>query len=47
MCLFYEVALLIARRHDRRKAARDNEGIYRDLDDDATSPLDLDVGATS
>jgi sec-independent protein translocase protein TatC len=46
MCLFYEVALLIARRHDRRKAERAGETLYPDLADDEASSIDLDIGAT-
>jgi sec-independent protein translocase protein TatC len=45
MCVFYEIALLFARWHDRRKARREDSP-YAGLGDDETSPLDIDVGAS-
>ena len=47
MCLFYEIALLVARWHDRRKARRSGDGLYAGLGDDETSSIDEDVGAPS
>jgi sec-independent protein translocase protein TatC len=41
MALLYEVAVLIARVHDRRKAARSAAAAYAGLADDETSPLEL------
>lgn len=42
MSLLYGVALLVAFGHDRRAARRAAESPYGRLDDDQTSPLDLD-----
>lgn len=41
MVILYEVAILIGRVNDRRKARRERESPYADLGDDETSPLDL------
>ena len=41
MCLLFEVAILIAWLHDRRKARREADESFHDLADDAASPLDL------
>lgn len=39
MCFLYEGALVVTRIHDRKKARREAENGYGDLDDDETSPL--------
>jgi sec-independent protein translocase protein TatC len=41
MCLLFEVAILIAWVHDRRKARREAADSFHDLSDDEASPLDL------
>jgi sec-independent protein translocase protein TatC len=40
MCLLFAGALVVARIHDRRAAARDATSTYADLADDELSPLD-------
>ncbi len=42
MCVLYEVAIVAGRINDRRKARRERDAPYTDLDDDETSRLDLD-----
>ncbi len=42
MAVLMEVATLIAKFHDRRKARREANSAYAQLGDDETSPLDLD-----
>jgi sec-independent protein translocase protein TatC len=42
MVLLYEVAVLIAWFHDRGKARREAADPLHQLDDDETSPLDMD-----
>lgn len=42
MAVLMELATLIAKFHDRRKAAREGLAAYEQLDDDETSPFDLD-----
>jgi sec-independent protein translocase protein TatC len=41
LCMLFEVAVLIARIHDKRKAAREASESFADLPDDVASPLDL------
>jgi sec-independent protein translocase protein TatC len=41
LCGLFEVAVLVARVHDRRKAAREAAESFADLPDDEASPLDL------
>lgn len=43
MALLFEISVLFAWLHDRRKARREAAGSFGDLDDDETSPLDLTV----
>ncbi|MFL6130003.1 MAG: twin-arginine translocase subunit TatC [Mycobacteriales bacterium] len=43
MSLLFELAVLLAWLHDRRKARREAAGSFADLPDDVTSPLDLTV----
>jgi sec-independent protein translocase protein TatC len=43
MALLFEVAVLFAWLHDRRKARREAVESFRDLSDDEASPLDLTV----
>jgi sec-independent protein translocase protein TatC len=40
MCILFEGAVIIAWRHDKRKAARGDNEFFRNLSDDETSPLD-------
>ncbi|HSV67335.1 MAG TPA: twin-arginine translocase subunit TatC [Mycobacteriales bacterium] len=40
LCVLYELAVLVARIHDKRKAARDGSAAYGDLPDNVPSPLD-------
>jgi len=40
MCLLYEGALIFTRIHDRKKARREVEGGFGDLDDDEMSAID-------
>ena len=42
MCLLYGLAMLVARIHDRRAAARGDHSSYAHLSDDELSPLDDD-----
>jgi sec-independent protein translocase protein TatC len=41
LCVLFEGAVLIARIHDRRKAAREASESFANLPDDVASPLDL------
>src|SRR6266511_3952398 len=41
LCLLFEVAVLVARIHDKRKAAREAAESFADLPDDVASPLDV------
>lgn len=41
MVILYEVAVLVAKAHDRRVARREAESPYAGLADDAPSPMDL------
>ena len=43
MCILFEIAVLFAWLHDRRKARRQAEGSFGDLSDDEISPLDTTV----
>jgi sec-independent protein translocase protein TatC len=43
MVILYEVAVIIGRLNDRRKARRADNSPYAHLGDDETSPLDLDL----
>ena len=43
MALLFEVAVLVASIHDRRKARREAAASFADLPDDVASPLDLTV----
>jgi sec-independent protein translocase protein TatC len=43
MVLLYEVAVIIGRINDRRKARKGDQSPYAHLGDDETSPLDLDL----
>jgi sec-independent protein translocase protein TatC len=40
MCVLFEGAVLIAWRHDKRKASREDAEFFRNLSDDEASPLD-------
>jgi sec-independent protein translocase protein TatC len=40
LCLLFELAVLVARIHDKRKAAREAAESFADLPDDVASPLD-------
>ncbi|HVX45930.1 MAG TPA: twin-arginine translocase subunit TatC [Mycobacteriales bacterium] len=40
MVALFEIAVLIAWRHDKRKAAREDQEFFHDLSDDEASPLD-------
>lgn len=41
LCLLFELSVLIARFHDKRKADRERLESFEDLPDDVASPLDL------
>ena len=41
LCVMYEGTIVIARLHDRAKRRRDETQAYAQLDDDETSPLEL------
>jgi sec-independent protein translocase protein TatC len=41
LCVLFEGAVLIARFHDKRRAAREASESFADLPDDVASPLDL------
>jgi sec-independent protein translocase protein TatC len=45
LCVLFEVAVLIARFHDKRKAQRQQQESFEDLPDDVASPLDLHPSA--
>jgi sec-independent protein translocase protein TatC len=40
MCLLFEIAVIFAWRHDKRKAARQSKEFFHDIPDDEASPLD-------
>jgi len=40
MCVLFEISVLVAWRHDKRKAAREAREYFHDLSDDEASPLD-------
>jgi sec-independent protein translocase protein TatC len=43
MSLLFELSVLLAWLHDRRKARREADSGFGDLDDDAISPLDVSI----
>lgn len=43
LCVLFEVAVLLARFHDKRKAAREAVESFADLPDDVASPLDTSL----
>jgi len=40
MCILFEIAVIVAWRHDKRKAARESKEYFHDIPDDEASPLD-------
>jgi sec-independent protein translocase protein TatC len=40
LCILFELAVLVAKIHDKRKATREADGSYENLSDDEASPLE-------